>query len=78
LGVQDAKMEILEIDQTFSLRIETRAEQLRFLLDRVQSMLDEHPAIEPGTSRIRVNDFAGAHKVDLRIRSRRGRRRKDQ
>ena len=27
LGVQDAKMEILEIDQTFSLRIETRAEQ---------------------------------------------------
>ena len=50
----------LLIDQTFSLRIETQVEQLRFVLDRVQSMLNEHPAIEPGTSRIRVNDFAGA------------------
>ena len=50
----------LLIDQTFSLRIETQAEQLRFVLDRVQSMLNEHPAIESGTSRIRVNDFAGA------------------
>ena len=48
------------IDQTFSLRIETQVEQLRFVLDRVQSMLNEHPAIESGTSRIRVNDFAGA------------------
>ena len=50
----------LLIDQTFSLRIETQVEQLRFVLDRVQSMLDEHPSIESGTSRIRVNDFAGA------------------
>jgi len=50
----------LLINQTFSLRIETQVEQLRFVLDRVQSMLDEHPAIESGTSRIRVNDFAGA------------------
>ena len=30
------------------------------MLERVQSMLDEHPSIESGTSRIRVNDFAGA------------------
>src|SRR5208337_3616012 len=50
----------LLIDTTFSLRIETQLEQLRFVLDRVQKMLDEHPAIESGTSRIRVNDFAGA------------------
>jgi len=50
----------LLIDTTFSLRIETQVEQLRFVLDHVQSMLDEHPAIESGTSRIRVNDFAGA------------------
>jgi MscS family membrane protein len=50
----------LLIDQNFSLRIETTVEQLRFVLERVQSMLDEHPSIEPGTSRIRVNDFAGA------------------
>ena len=50
----------LLIDQTFSLRIETQAEQLRMVLDRVQSMLNEHPAIESGTSRIRLNDFAGA------------------
>ena len=50
----------LLINQTFSLRIETPVEQLRFVLDRVQSMLDEHPAIEVGTSRIRVDSFAGA------------------
>ena len=50
----------LLIDTTFSLRIETRVEQLRFVLDRVQSMLDSHPSIESGSSRIRLNDFAGA------------------
>ena len=50
----------LLIDTTFSLRIETTVEQLRSVLDRVQSMLDEHPSIESGTSRIRVNNFAGA------------------
>jgi MscS family membrane protein len=30
------------------------------VLDRVQSMLDQQPAIETGTSRIRVANFAGA------------------
>lgn len=50
----------LLINQTFSLRIETQVDQLRSVLNRVQNMLDEHPAIESGTSRIRVNDFAGA------------------
>jgi len=50
----------LLIDQKFSLRIETSTEQLRAVLDRVQRMLDEHPSIESGTSRIRVNDFSGA------------------
>jgi MscS family membrane protein len=50
----------LLIDQNFSLRIETTVEQLRFVLDRVQSMLDKHPLIETGSSRIRVNNFAGA------------------
>jgi MscS family membrane protein len=50
----------LLINQKFCLRIETQVEQLRFILDRVQSMLDEHPAIESGTSRVRVADFAGA------------------
>jgi MscS family membrane protein len=50
----------LLINQNFSLRIETQVEQLRFVLDRVQSMLDEHPAIEPGTSRVRIANFAGA------------------
>ena len=48
------------INQRFSLRIETRVEQLRFVLDHVQSMLDQQPAIEAGTSRIRVANFAGA------------------
>jgi len=50
----------LLISQTFSLRIETRVNQLRFVLDGVQRMLNEHPAIETGTSRIRVAEFAGS------------------
>jgi MscS family membrane protein len=50
----------LLINQNFSLRIETQVEQLRFVLDRVKSMLDEHPAIESGSSRVRVIGFAGA------------------
>jgi MscS family membrane protein len=50
----------LLMNQNFSLRIETHLEQLRFVLDRVKSMLDEHPAIESGSSRVRVIGFAGA------------------
>jgi len=50
----------LLISQTFALRIETKVEQLRLVLNRVQSMLDEHPEIEPGTSRVRVTNFIGA------------------
>jgi MscS family membrane protein len=50
----------LLISQSFSLRIETRLEQLRFVLDSVQTMLNEEPAIESGTSRVRVTNFAGA------------------
>ena len=48
------------INETFALRIETEVEQLRFVLDRVQNLLDQHPVIEPGTSRIRVTNFVGA------------------
>jgi MscS family membrane protein len=48
------------IKETFSLRIETSAEQLRSVLDRVQNMLDQHPAIEPKSCRLRVASFAGA------------------
>jgi MscS family membrane protein len=50
----------LLISQSFSLRIETRLEQLRFVLDSVQTMLNEEPAIESGTSRVRVTSFGGA------------------
>jgi MscS family membrane protein len=50
----------LLINQIFLLRIETRAEQLRLVVTRVQSMLDELPIIESGNSRIRVNKFDGA------------------
>jgi len=50
----------LLINQNFSLRIETRVEQLRFVLDRVKRMLDENPAIESASASIRVIDFAGA------------------
>ena len=55
-----ARRNKLLINQTFSLRIETQAEQLRFILDRVQSMLDQHPAIEPRSCRVRVMSFVGA------------------
>jgi MscS family membrane protein len=50
----------LLIHQTFALRIETEVEQLRFVLDRVQSMLNQHPSIEPKTCRVRVTNFVGA------------------
>jgi MscS family membrane protein len=50
----------LLLQQNFSLRIETQVEQLRFVLDRVQRMLDEDPAVESGSSRLRVTNFAGA------------------
>jgi len=49
----------LLISQNFSLRIETRAEKLRFLLESVQRMLDEHPWVESG-ARIRVADVSSA------------------
>jgi MscS family membrane protein len=55
-----ARRSKLLINQTFSLRIETRAEQLRFVLDHVQSMLDQHPAIESGSGRVRVMSFVGS------------------
>lgn len=56
----------LLISQNFSLRIETSADQLRSVLDGVQRMLDEHPWVEPGTSRIRVDDVStGAFNMEL-------------
>ena len=56
----DSSRSKLLINQQFSLRIETKVEQLRYVLHRVQCMLDEHHGIETGTSRVRVADFAGA------------------
>jgi MscS family membrane protein len=50
----------LLISQNFSLRIETRADQLRSVLEGVQRMLNEHPRVESGTSRIRVDDVSSA------------------
>ena len=50
----------LLLQQTFSLRIETQVEQLRFVLDGVEKMLNEDPAVESGSSRLRVANFAGA------------------
>src|SRR5271169_5398123 len=47
------------IDLHFSLRIETEAGQLRFVLGRVQTLLDQEPSIEPETSRIRVANIDG-------------------
>ncbi|HEY6372778.1 MAG TPA: mechanosensitive ion channel family protein [Candidatus Sulfotelmatobacter sp.] len=50
----------LLLNRNFSLRIETPVEQLRYVLDRIQNMLNAHPGIEQGTSRVRVDNFAGA------------------
>jgi MscS family membrane protein len=50
----------LLLNQNFSLRIETTVEQLRSVLDGVQGMLNEHPRIEPGSSRLRVAAISGA------------------
>jgi MscS family membrane protein len=50
----------LLLQQTFALRIETQVEQLRFVLDGVEKMLNEDPAVESGSSRLRVTNFAGA------------------
>ena len=49
----------LLLNQTFSLRIESRVDQLRYILDRVKTMLDNHPTIDTG-ARIRVASFTGA------------------
>ncbi|HUN61951.1 MAG TPA: mechanosensitive ion channel family protein [Candidatus Sulfotelmatobacter sp.] len=50
----------LLLNQTFLLRIETQIEQLKRILDGIQRYLDEHPSVESGSSRIRVNTFAKA------------------
>jgi MscS family membrane protein len=48
------------IKQKFSLRIETKVDQLSSVLDRVQAMLNQHPGIESNSSSVRVESFAGA------------------
>jgi MscS family membrane protein len=56
----------LLINQNLSLRMETRVEQLQFLLHSVQTMLNEHAAIESGSSRFRVaNLAAGTFEFEL-------------
>ena len=55
-----ARRSKLLINQTFSLRIETRSEQLRFVVEGVQRLLDQHPGIESGSCRVRVTSFVGA------------------
>jgi MscS family membrane protein len=50
----------LLLQQNFLLRIETQIKQLRLVLDGVQKMLNEDPAVESGSSRLRVTNFAGA------------------
>jgi MscS family membrane protein len=50
----------LLISQTFALRIETQVEQLKFILNSVQRMLNDEPSIEAGSSRVRVTGFSGA------------------
>ena len=56
----------LLLNLNFSLRIETGVDQLRLVLDRIERMLDEHPPIESGSSRLRVSDLVdAAFKLEL-------------
>jgi MscS family membrane protein len=48
------------IKQKFSLRIETKVDQLSSVLDRMQSMLNQHPGIESNSASVRIESFAGA------------------
>ena len=55
-----ARRSKLLLSQTFSLRIETRSDQLRVVLDRIESLLNQHPSVEGKTCRVRVASFSGA------------------
>jgi MscS family membrane protein len=43
-----------------SLRSETKADHLRFILSEVRRLLYSHPKVESGTVRVRLTDIAGA------------------
>lgn len=53
------RMKLL-IDDTFSIRVETRLEQLQQVLNSIQEMLDNDSQVERGTSRVRVVRFPGS------------------
>jgi len=55
-----ARRSKLLLSQTFSLRIETRSDQLRVVLDRIEGLLNHHPSVEGKTCRVRVASFSGA------------------
>src|SRR5688572_2957553 len=54
------------LQSTLRLRHETTLEQLRSILDSVKQLLDEHPRVETGSSRIRLVDF-GERSVELEL-----------
>jgi len=45
---------------TLSLRSETKADHLRFILSEVRRLLYSHPKVESNTVRVRLTDIAGA------------------
>jgi MscS family membrane protein len=45
---------------SLSLRSETKADHLRFILSEVRRLLYSHPKVESGTVRVRLTDIAGA------------------
>jgi MscS family membrane protein len=49
---------------TVSLRYETNAEQLRYVLVRIRELLDQHPSVESETARVRLVRF-GTSSLDL-------------
>jgi MscS family membrane protein len=49
-----------------SLRYETSADQLRYVLIRIRELLDRHPSVESETSRVRLIGF-GASSLDIQV-----------
>ena len=54
------------IQSTLRLRYGTTTDQLRWVLNRIQALLDERPEVETETARIRLHDF-GARAIELEL-----------
>jgi MscS family membrane protein len=61
-----ARRDRIWLHATLGLRYETRPDQLRAVLERIGSLLREHPRVDPDPARIRFVGF-GAYSLDCEI-----------